>query len=256
MFAIGPTGASQRVGDCVKSNFKCTLTELKQVGDDISFLKRRRMWVSDGLLGIIPSPKHVETLATLLGVTAQKPEQTPLPVGGTLPSLDPELSAVFTRCAVILLRTASDLPHVQFATKTLASFSANLNVGAWRCFRRLGNYLFYHAYVPGLQYEGKGQGLVVPSNKNHVREIFADSDWSGNRSTRKSASVGYILSNGMTVHCCNLSQTCVALSSAEAEYIACVSTTCDGILPKAVLAIYSKNLWRCICLYTAVLQEG
>ena len=70
MFAIGPTGASKRVGDCVKSNFKCTLTELKQVGDDISFLKCRRMWISDGLLGIIPSPKHVETLATLLGVTA------------------------------------------------------------------------------------------------------------------------------------------------------------------------------------------
>ena len=153
-----------------------------------------------------------------------------------MPSLDPELSAVFTRCVVILLHTASDLPHVQFAIKTLASFSANLNIGAWRCFRRLGNYLFYHAYVPGLQYEGKGQGLVVPSNKNHVREIFADSDWSGNRSTRKSASVGYILSNGMTVHCCSLSQTCVVLSSAEAEYIACVSATCDGILPKVAFS--------------------
>ena len=55
MFAIGPSGTSERVGDCVKSKYKCTLTELKKVGDQISFLKRRRVWISDGLLGAIHS---------------------------------------------------------------------------------------------------------------------------------------------------------------------------------------------------------
>ena len=41
-------------------------------------LKHRHMPSNDGLLGIIPNPKHVETLATLLGVTTQKPKQTPV----------------------------------------------------------------------------------------------------------------------------------------------------------------------------------
>ena len=185
--------------------------------------------------------KHIDTLCGLLGVAHQKPKQTPFPTGGTLPlwvqttALDPERSAVYRRCVGILLYVASDMPHAQFAIKTLASFSSSPNEGAWKCLRHLGNYLFHHRYVPSLQTEGKGHGLVVRS-QDHVLEIFADSDWQGNKATRKSTSAGCILFNGMTIHCFSRSQNCVALSSAEAEYIACVSATCDGILLKAALS--------------------
>ena len=44
MFAIGPKGTAKRVGDCVKSKYKCTMATLTQVGDELSFLKRRHMW--------------------------------------------------------------------------------------------------------------------------------------------------------------------------------------------------------------------
>ncbi|CAE7484809.1 unnamed protein product, partial [Symbiodinium pilosum] len=191
------------------------LTVPQKVGDELSFLKRR--------------------------VAHQKPKQTPFPTGGTLPlwvqttALDPERSAVYRRCVGVLLYVASDMPHAQFAIKTLASFSSSPNEGAWKCLRHLGNYLFHHRYVPSLQTEGKGHGLVVRS-QDHVLEIFADSDWQGNKAARKSTSAGCILFNGMTIHCFSRSQNCVALSSAEAEYIACVSATCDGILLKAALS--------------------
>ena len=83
MFAIGPKGTSKRIGDCVKSKYKCTIATLTQVGDELSFLKRRHMWIRDGVLGIVPNPKHIDTLCGLLGVAHQKPKHTPFPTGGT-----------------------------------------------------------------------------------------------------------------------------------------------------------------------------
>ena len=60
MFAVGPKGAAKRVGDCVKSKYKCTMATLTQVGDELSFLKHRHMWIRDGVLGIFPNPKHID----------------------------------------------------------------------------------------------------------------------------------------------------------------------------------------------------
>ena len=37
------------------------------------------------------------------------------------------------------------------------------------------------------------------------------------------------LFGGMVVHCFSGSQTCMSLSSAEAEYVVAVSAACDGI---------------------------
>ena len=50
-------------------------------------------------------------------------------------------------------------------------------------------------------------------SEEHMLEIFTDSDWGGNKTTRKSVSVAHFYWNGTLI------QKAVALSSCEAEYV-------------------------------------
>lgn len=100
----------------------------------------------------------------------------------------------------------------------------------------LVNFLYHHNdFVPCLHTEGKGCGLIARSDSKHVLEVFSDSDWSGNKATRKSTSAGYVMLDGMLLHSSSRSQACVALSSAEAEYVSCVSACCDSILLRSAI---------------------
>ena len=227
--------------ECVKAKYRCTISFLKQPGDEINFLKRKRKWALNDVLAIMPTPKHVEGLAVLLGVCAQRPKDSPLPAGGTLPlwtqlaPLDDVRSGIYRKCIGVLLYVSSDYPAAQFGIKTLSSMCGKPNEDAWRCLRHLVNYMFFHEnHITCLRTEGKGTGLVV-RHDTHTLEVFADADWSGNRSTRKSTSAGCIAFDGMVVHTFSRSQSCVSLSSGESEYIACVSATCDGIFLRSAL---------------------
>ena len=197
--------------------------------------------MQDGVLAIIPNPKHVEGLAVLLGVCAQRPKDSPLPTGGSLPLwtqlalLDETKSGIYRKCMGVLLYVSSDYPAAQFAIKALSSLCGKPNEGAWKCLRHLVNYMFYHDnHISCLKTEGKGVGLVV-RDEAHAVEVFADADWAGNKSSRKSTTAGCIAFNGMMIHSFSRSQSCVSLSSGESEYVACVSAVCDGILLRAAL---------------------
>ena len=242
VFAVGHSACLDRLEACIRGKYRCTVHRLKGIGQEVEFLKRRHVWLAQGVLGIYPNPKHVTTLATMLGVVSQKPKETPLPVGGTLPlwsklePLDQTSSALYRKAIGILLSVAPDLPFAQFAVKTLSSVCGKPNKGAWQCLRHLANYLYNHAdYVWSLESCGKGNGYVVRDRDAHVLEVFCDSDWSGNKSTRRSTSAGCLMLNGAPVYSFSRSQACVALSSGEADYIAMVSGTCDAILIETAL---------------------
>ena len=51
-------------------------------------------------------------------------------------------------------------------------------------------------------------------------EVYSDSDWAGCSETRKSTSGGCILLQGVPIHGWSRTQSIVALSSGEAEYVA------------------------------------
>ena len=65
--------------------------------------------------------------------------------------------------------------------------------------------------------------------------VYSDSDWAGHRGTRKSGSSCCIQVDGVTLHAAARTQGLLALSSAEAETYASVSSACDGIFMKRVL---------------------
>jgi hypothetical protein len=60
-------------------------------------------------------------------------------------------------------------------------------------------------------------------------EAYSDADWADNKSDRKSVSGGLVLMNGIPVSWSCKKQTCVALSTLEAEYIA-ASEVCKTLI--------------------------
>jgi hypothetical protein len=60
-------------------------------------------------------------------------------------------------------------------------------------------------------------------------EAYSDADWADNKSDRKSVSGGLVLLNGIPVSWPCKKQTCVALSTLEAEYIA-ASEVCKTLI--------------------------
>ncbi len=67
-----------------------------------------------------------------------------------------------------------------------------------------------------------------PANKVCV-EAYSDADWADNKSDRKSVSGGIVLMNGVPIMWSCKKQTCVALSTLEAEYIA-ASEVCKCLI--------------------------
>ena len=71
-----------------------------------------------------------------------------------------------------------------------------------------------------------------------VLEVFCDSDWATNKSSRKSVSACCIMLHGCLVHSSSRTQRTIALSSGEAETYAYAATSggCDAVLLKACLS--------------------
>ena len=66
-------------------------------------------------------------------------------------------------------------------------------------------------------------------------EVFCDSDWGGCEKTRKSTSGGYVTVQGAVVSAWSKTQGPVALSSAEAEFMALVKGATEGLSVKNFL---------------------
>ena len=70
---------------------------------------------------------------------------------------------------------------------------------------------------------------------------YSDSDWAGHHGSRKSASSGCLMVDGILLYSSSRTQGLIALSSAEAEVYAAVSTCCDAICTKRCLENLSSN---------------
>jgi hypothetical protein len=103
-------------------------------------------------------------------------------------------------------------------------------------------------YVQGtLEY-----GILFPSNNNNVVNQlvgFSDSDWCGDQVDRRSTS-GYIFKFlNAPISWCSKKQPVIALSSCEAEYIACAYAACQGIWLESLLKDLTIELSEPIQLF-------
>lgn len=75
----------------------------------------------------------------------------------------------------------------------------------------------------------------------HCFEIYSDADWSGHRVTRKSfGSATFAVDGAIVFHMCRSHRT-VSMSSAESEWYAAVSASCEGIFLRAVFQFMSRE---------------
>ena len=84
-------------------------------------------------------------------------------------------------------------------------------------------------------------GLLYTKEESNECVGYSDADWAGNLDDRRSTS-GYIFKiNGAAVSWLSKKQSCVALSTAEAEYMALANTTQEAIWMRQ-LTIDLKNM--------------
>ena len=131
---------------------------------------------------------------------------------------------------------ATDQPDLQFASKEACRDMSAPDGRSWGKLKRIGRYLLGRQQVVW-QYpwkEGPGSWTVT-----------VDSDWAGDRDTRKSTSGGIIRLGQHCVKTWSITQSSPALSSCEAEYYALVdgATRALGIQTAAKeLGIVSEEL--------------
>ena len=221
----------------IASAYEITWDVLQHVGDSIEFLKRVHTWVSDDALVIQPRRVHFDKLFEITQVQKLGTKNTPCFPGLHDPDQTDQLSAqmasAFRSAVGILLYLACDLHCSQHAIKGLSQYMSCPTVKSWKGLRHLAQYLktvVNHGIC--LQKHEDGQGLLQPIGNADpwIVEIFTDSDWAGNATTRKSSSSVVIAVCGCVLFTASRTQRTIALSSAEAEYQACVGGACDGLL--------------------------
>ena len=173
-------------------------------------LSTRSIWIGQD--------RYIQDILRKHGMESCKPAATPMEPGIKLgPSKDTdELADQNHQSAVgsLLFLSVSTRPDIAYAVSSLASYCARPSRDHWGLVKRILRYLRGTQSL-GLRYKSSEGDLIA----------YSDADWAGSREDRKSTS-GYvtILSNA-AITWKSKKQTVVALSTAEAEYVALSAAT-------------------------------
>ena len=117
-------------------------------------------------------------------------------------------------------------PDIAYAVNSLARFTSNPTNDHWTALKRLLRYLM------GTQ----KLGILFTKDGSNTCIGYTDADWAGDLVDRKSTS-GYIfLLSGGAISWKSQKQRCVALSTAEAEYVAMSSAAQESVWLRKLIA--------------------
>ena len=126
----------------------------------------------------------------------------------------------------LLFLSTRTRPDIAFAVSTVAKFTSNPTEQHWKAVKHIIRYI-----AGTINY-----GLMFTRSETTDCTGFSDADWAGDVDDRKSTS-GYIFSvGGAPVSWKSRKQTCVALSTAEAEYISLTIAAQEAIWLNRLLA--------------------
>eukprot|EP00435_Cladocopium_sp_Y103_P000218 s1247_g1.t1 len=204
----------------LKARYKISNEVMAEEGDELTFLKRRH---------VLLSPNE-------LAIQSLRPKKTPvhplLDEDDNSELLDAEQASIYRSCIGILLYISSGYVECQYAIRGLSQSMSKPTKQSMECLRYLCTYLLGCTdQCVVLKYESH-QGFLHYNPDDFILEIFSDSDWAKHRTTRPSASAGYLFLFGNLLYSSSRSQKALALSSCEAEVYAGTSATCDGVLMK------------------------
>ena len=115
---------------------------------------------------------------------------------------------------------AQDRADIQFAAKECCRGMAAPNRGHLKAIRRLARYMIS---VPRVVW------VFRPQARPESLSVYSDSDWAGCRRTARSTSGGVIMLGSHCIRAYSVTQKFVTLSSGEAELMALVKATSEGI---------------------------
>ena len=163
----------------------------------------------------IGQPAYTENLLKRLGMQDSKPSHTPVEVSFKLQPATNQAEPVNqtkyqSAIGGLMYLVVSTRPHIAFAVNNLARFSSNPQKEHWTALKRILRYLKGTINIDIL-YKQDGSDKCIG---------YSDTDWAGDTLDRKSTS-GYIfMLSGGPISWSSKKQKCVALSTAEAEYVA------------------------------------
>ena len=129
----------------------------------------------------------------------------------------------------LLYQSTKARPDITYAVGAVARFSSKPSQAHWVAVKRIMRYL-----SGTLDY-----GLLYGYNDNIAG--FSDADWAGDCTDCKSTSGFVFMLSGAAISCNSKKQICVALSTAEAEYIALAKATQESIWLQKLLQDMSET---------------
>ena len=172
----------------------------------------------------IGQPAYIVELLQRFKMDNSNPVDTPADPGTKLKKADEnekmcEKDVYQSAVGTLLYLSTRTRPDIAYAVGSVARYSANPSSQHWSAVKRIMRYLrgsaeFGVMYVQGEQSELMG---------------YSDSDWAGDLDDRKSTSGYVFLLSGAAVSWRSKKQSCVALSTAEAEYMALASAAQESV---------------------------
>ena len=172
----------------------------------------------------IGQPAYVESILKKFGMENSKPVSTPIDSSTKLTKTTDDKQSVdqqLYQSAIgsLLYLSGGTRPDITFSVSNLAKFSAKPSKQHWTAIKRVMRYL-------------KGTinfGILYTKQETKDFVAYSDADWAGDLDDRKSTS-GYLFKiSGGAVSWRSKKQSSVALSTAEAEYIALASTAQEAV---------------------------
>ena len=232
--------------ECDLINIKAKMEEWYEVTDrgmighgreskkEASILNRDLKWHDDHL-EYRADPKHRKLIMEDMGVMgeskgleASSSKEDEEDVDGD-EDLNKSESTAFRRTAARANYLAQDRTDIQFSNMKACKNMSSPRRSSWRRLKRLARYL--HS-TPELVIKF----FDVSDDDLKFVDVYADSDWAGDKKSRKSTSGGIVVWGGGMIKSWSKSQSVIATSSGEAELYALTKGVAEGLGIKSLLA--------------------
>ncbi|CAE7944736.1 unnamed protein product, partial [Symbiodinium sp. KB8] len=227
---------------------------LAEVGDSISFLKRKYVKVPEGV-AVYSNSRYLESLRSALGPKV-KPRDSPADNSFLEPDnsrdLGPADAKLYKESVGRLLYLAHSRPDVQFPVCILSSKMSAPTAMAMKWLHRVVGYLLATPEIGfiikplrnGGCFSFEGNEELVERDGGPFKvilESITDADWGGCKRTRRSRSSMQYYVAGSLVGSAVRTQKSIALSSAESEFIAILGGACEALYLKDCLGYLANG---------------
>ena len=193
---------------------------------EIRVLNRVLRWTEAGV-EYEPDQRHAEIIMKSMEVQNSKPLTTPgtnedkdvVSIRAKSKALTGKAATEYRALAARLNYLALDRIDLQYVAKCVSKYMSSPCEHDWLALKKVAKYLVGRPrFVQLFQWQTVPSGLTA----------FSDSDWAGDRETRKSTSGGMVMFGAHLLKSWSSTQQVIALSSGEAELYALIKATAQA----------------------------